>query len=353
METNDMKKRTIKLLILTAVLAFSMLAYGCGGSSSDEGSAAGSSAGSSAAGGDAKEITFCLDWTPNTNHTGLYVALDKGYFQEAGLNVKVVQPPEDGCASLVGSGKAQFGVEFQDTTAPALIGDAKLPITTVAAVLQHNTSGIISLKEKGIDSPKKMEGHTYATWDSPVEQATLKQVVENDGGDFSKVKMVPSTVTDEVSAFKKDQVDSIWIFYGWAGIACKQAGLDTNYWNFRDIDKVFDYYTPTIIANNDFLKDDPDTAKAFLAALSKGYTFAAENPEESAEILIAANEELKDSKDLVVESQKYLSKYYIDDAEKWGVIDPERWNAFYKWLNDNKLVEEELPENAGLSTEFI
>ena len=129
--------------------------------------------------------------------------------------------------------------------------------------------------------------------------------------------------------------------------------LDTNYWNFRDIDKVFDYYTPTIIANNDFLKDDPDTAKAFLAALSKGYTFAAENPEESAEILIAANEELKDSKDLVVESQKYLSKYYIDDAEKWGVIDPERWNAFYKWLNDNKLVDEELPENAGLSTEFI
>lgn len=346
-----MKKKSIKALLITFVLAFAVLAYGCGGSENEKASSAADSAGSAA--GDAKEITFCLDWTPNTNHTGLYVAMDKGYFEEAGLNVKVVQPPEDGCASLVGSGKAQFGVEFQDTTAPALIGKNKLPITTVAAILQHNTSGIISLKEKGIDSPKKMEGHTYATWDAPVEQAILKQVVTEDGGDFSKVEMVPSTVTDEVSAFKKDQVDSIWIFYGWAGIACKQAGLETNYWEFKDIDKVFDYYTPTIISNNDFLKEDPDTAKAFLKALGKGYTFAAENPEEAAEILIANNEELKDSKDLVVESQKYLSKQYIDDAEKWGVIDPERWNAFYNWLNENKLVDEELPENAGLSTEYI
>lgn len=93
---------------------------------------------------DLKKITFVLDWTPNTNHTGVYVAMEKGYFEEAGLEVEVVQPPEDGAEVLVASGKAQFGVSFQDYIAPGLIGDDPLPITAVAAIIQHNTSGIIS-----------------------------------------------------------------------------------------------------------------------------------------------------------------------------------------------------------------
>ncbi len=73
--------------------------------------------------GEKKKVTFVLDWTPNTNHTGLYVAQEKGYFDEAGLEVEIVQPPEGGAEVLVASGKAQFGVSFQDTMAPALAGD--------------------------------------------------------------------------------------------------------------------------------------------------------------------------------------------------------------------------------------
>ena len=74
-----------------------------------------------------------------------------------------------------------------------------LPITAVAAVLQHNTSGIISRKGEGMDHPAGMEGKKYATWDLPIEKATLKQVVEDDGGNFDNVELIPSTVTDEVS----------------------------------------------------------------------------------------------------------------------------------------------------------
>lgn len=335
-------KRKVLVLTIALALTFALAAVmtGCGDEEKD-------------AEKETKKITMCLDWTPNTNHSGIYAALNKGYFKDEGLDVKVVQPPENGAASMVASGKAEFGVDAQDTTAPAIIGKDKLPITTVAAILQHNTSGIVSLKEKGITSPGKMEGHTYATWDNPVEQAMLKQLVTEDGGDFSKVKMIPSNVTDEVSAFKKDQVDSIWIFYGWAGIACKQAGLDINYWDFKDLNKTFDYYTPTIVANNEFLEKDAETAKAFMKALSKGYTFAAENPDEAADILIAENEELKDSADLVKESQKYISKKYIDDADKWGVIDADRWNGFYQWLNDNKLVEEKLEKDAGFTNDYL
>ena len=173
-----------------------------------------------------EKITFVLDWTPNTNHTGLYVAREKGYFEEAGLEVEIVQPPEDGAEALVASGKADFGVSFQDTMAPALAGENALPITAVAALVQHNTSGIISREGEGMDTPKGLEGKKYATWDAPVEKAMLKNVVESDGGDFSKVELVPSTVTDEVSALTSRSVDAIWIFYGWAGVATEVGRED-------------------------------------------------------------------------------------------------------------------------------
>ena len=119
-----------------------------------------------------------MDWTPNTNHTGIYVAKEKGYFKEAGLDVEIVQPPEDGAEVLVGSGKAQFGISFQDTMMPAVVGDDALPIKAVAAVLQHNTSGIVSRKGDGIKRPKGLEGKKYATWNQDIEKAILKQVVE-------------------------------------------------------------------------------------------------------------------------------------------------------------------------------
>ena len=298
-------------------------------------------------------ITFVLDWTPNTNHTGIYVAIAKGYFDEAGLDVTVVQPPDDGAEVLVASGQAQFGVSFQDTMADALSGDTPLPITAVAAVVQHNTSGIVSRKGEGMDRPRGMEGHSYATWEWPVEQATVKQVVENDGGDFSKVTLIPSTVTDEVSALQSKSVDSIWIFYGWAGVACEQAGLDIDYFAFADIDPVFDYYTPVIIGSDSFLAEQPETAKAFVQAMKKGYTYAAEHPREAADILMEAVPELANSEDLIYASQEYLSAAYIADAPEWGVIDPARWEAFFNWLNEHQLVEGQLDPAAGFTNDFL
>ena len=300
---------------------------------------------------DLEKITFVLDWTPNTNHTGLYVAQEKGYFEEAGLEVEIVQPPEDGAEVLVASGKAQFGVSFQDSMAAALVGENALPISAVAAVIQHNTSGIISRKGEGMDTPKGMEGHNYATWNGPIELATLEQVVEKDSGDFSKIELIPSTVTDEVSALKTKSVDSIWIFYGWAGVKTELEGLETDYFAFADIDPVFDYYTPVLISGNEFLEEKPDIAKAFLAAIAKGYEFAMEHPDEAAEILCKANPEL--DKELVKASQKYLADKYQADAEKWGYIDETRWNNFYNWLNEQDLVDSDIPENTGFTNEYL
>lgn len=297
------------------------------------------------------KLTFVLDWTPNTNHTGLYVAQEKGYFEEAGLEVEIVQPPEDGATPLVASGKAQFGVDFQDSLAPAFAREDPLPVTAVAAVIQHNTSGIISRKGEGLDTPKGMEDHVYATWDLPVEKAMISNVVEQDGGDFSKVQLIPSTVTDEVTALKSKQVDAIWVYYAWGGIATEVNDLPTDYFAFKDMNPVFDYYTPVIVANNDFLKENPDAAKAFMSALAKGYDDAVKDPAGAADILCKAAPEL-DAK-LVQASQEYLKDQYQSDAKNWGYIDASRWDAFYGWLNENKLVEKEIPAGYGFSNDYL
>ena len=298
-----------------------------------------------------EKVTFVLDWTPNTNHTGLYVAQKEGYFADEGLEVEIVQPPEDGADALIASGKAQLGVSFQDSMAPGVAGENKLPNTAVAALVQHNTSGIISRKGEGMDTPKGMEGKKYATWELPVEKAMIQDVVEKDGGDFAKVELIPSTEADEVSALESKFVDAIWIFYGWAGVKMELAGLETDYFAFKDINPVFDYYTPVIVANDTFLEQESETAEAFLRAMKKGYEFAIKDPKAAAEILCEAAPEL--DQELVIASQEYLKDEYKSEVERWGYIEPKRWNAFYQWLNENDLSETEIPEDAGFSNDYL
>ncbi len=215
-----------------------------------------------------EKVRIVLDWTPNTNHTGLYVADELGYFKEAGLEVEIMQPPEGSTTSLVGAKGAEFGISFQDTLAPTYASDNQIPVTAVAAIIQHNTSGIISLKDTGIDSPKKLAGHSYATWDSPIELAIIKKIVEDDGGKFEDIELIPNTVTDVVTGLQTD-IESVWVYYAWDGIATKVAGLDTNYLNFADYGTELDYYSPVIIANNEYLEQNPETAKKFLDAVRK------------------------------------------------------------------------------------
>lgn len=342
MRKNNWKKAAALVLGASMVLGLSA----CG--------SAGNETSSTEGGKELTKITFCLDWTPNTNHTGLYAAQALGYYEDAGLEVEIVQPPENGAATMCASGQAQFAIEAQDTMAAALDSDEPLGITAVAGVLQHNTSGIIARAGEGLDRPKGLEGKTYSTWDSPIELATLETVVANDGGDFSKVTLIPNDITDEPAALQAKQTDAIWIFYGWGGINAELRGMDFDYWNFRDINPVFDYYTPVIIANNAFLEESPDVARAFMEATAKGYEYAVENPKEAADMLIEGDNtgSLSGSQDLVYASQEWISEQYVSDASAWGVIDPARWDAFYTWLYENKLTDTDLT-GKGYSNDYL
>ncbi|MBQ9691514.1 MAG: ABC transporter substrate-binding protein [Eggerthellaceae bacterium] len=297
------------------------------------------------------KISFVLDYVPNTNHTGVYVAQALGYYAEEGLDVEIIQPPESGTRAMVGSGKAQFGVSEQDGIAGNLASENPVPITAIAAIIQHNTSGIMSRAEDGITSPAKMAHHVYATWDWPVEQETVRTVVEADGGNYEDIEMVPYAVDDDLAGLKANMFDAVWVFEGWACQAAKVQNYDYNYWAFADYSDELDFYTPTIVANNDFLESDPETVKAFLRATAKGYEYAVTHPDEAADLLVESVPELDSA--LVHESQKFLADKYIADASQWGIFDEDRWAAYFNWLNEKELLEKKLDTTAGFSNDYL
>ena len=295
-----------------------------------------------------QKLTVVLDWVPNTNHTGLFAAKDKGYFAEEGLEVDIVQPAEDSASVIVGMGRAEFGIHFQPNMVKRLL--AKTPITAVAAILQHNTGGIMSLKDSGISSPKELTGKKYSTWEDPIDDATVQFITEKDGGDWSKVELVPGESTDATTALQMKMFDAIFVYQGWDYIHAQTKQVDTNFFRLTDYAPEFDYYTPVLIANDGFLAKQPEVAKRALRAIKKGYEFAADNPAEAAEILIRNAPE--GDADLIRASQEYLSTQYIADAESWGTIDRERWNRFYDWLYEQKLITEPLTDK-GFSNEYL
>lgn len=297
-----------------------------------------------------KTIDIILDWTPNTNHTGLYVALEKGYFEEEGVQVDIKLPSEDSSSDLVINGKAPFAVYFQDSMAKKLEKGAG--ITAVAALVEHNTSGIISATDTKISSPKDLVGKKYGTWNDPIELAMLETLVEEQGGDFSQVEKVPNTDANSITPIANKLFDAAWIYYGWDGIMAEQEGLATNYFYLTDFAKEFDYYSPVIIANNDYLKENPDQAKKVLKAIKKGYQYAIANPEESAEILIKHAPALEAQKDFILASQAYLSKQYASTPEKWGEFDADRWNTFYAWAHEKGILESDLKDQ-GFSNDYL
>ena len=264
---------------------------------------------------DLQKVTVILDWTPNTNHTGLYVAKEKGYYKDLGLDVEIIQPSEGSSLQLLAAGKGDFAVSYQEDLTYARTSDSPLPVKAIAAIIQHNTSGFASPKEKGIETVKDFENKVYGGWGSPSEQAILKAVMEKNAADFSKLKIVDAGTEDFFIA-TKNNLDFEWTFEAWTNIEAKLRGFDINYIPVRDLDPALDYYTPIIAATEDTVNNKKDLAKKFMEATTKGYEEAIANPEESAKLLVSKVPEI--SEELAIESQKYLAEKYKEDTNVWG-----------------------------------
>ncbi|ENQ3106683.1 ABC-type nitrate/sulfonate/bicarbonate transport system, substrate-binding protein [Bacillus sp. 491mf] len=296
-----------------------------------------------------KKVTVVLDWFPNTNHTGLYVAKTKEYYKKQGLDVEIIQPGENTSAEqMVASGKADFGVSYQENVTTARVED--IPVVSIGAVIQHNTSAFASLKKDNITSPKAFEGKRYGGWGAPAEEATLKTVMDKHQADYNKVQKVVLGQTDFFKSIGRD-ADFEWIYYGWDGIEAKRKGIELNTIMLKDLNPALDYYSPVIITSEKHVKQDKDFVKKFMNATTDGYNFAIKEPKEAADILIKNVPDI--NKELVQESQKWLSTKYQDDAKAWGVQKEEVWTNYMNFLYDNKVIKKKIDVKAAFTNEFL
>lgn len=305
------------------------------------------------AAGDASEgqedVTVILDYVANTNHTGMYVALEKGYYQEEGLNVKIIEPTEGATATLIAVGKGDFGISYQEDVTVALASKDPLPVKAIATVIQHNTSGFATYADKNITDVKEFEGKTYAGWGGPGEEAVLKAVMTQAGADFSKLNMVISDGSG--FAALKDKADIMWFYEAWDNVKCSQADFPINYMELRQLDSRLDYYTPVIIANTATLEQKPEMVEKFMKATGKGYEFAIENPEESAEILHKYAPDY--SLEMLTQSQVYLAGKYKEDAASWGVMKDEVWDGYTDFMAEYGVIDKKVPASDCYTNEFL
>lgn len=297
-----------------------------------------------------RSVTLVLDWTPNTNHGGIYMAEAEGLYDDAGIDLNIIQPGESGALQAVGTGNAEFGISVQEALIPARA--AQVPAVSIAAIIQKNTSSLMALADSAISTPKDLEGHAYGGFGGQLETALLDALVACDGGDPSKVDVVEVGNTDYRVGLEGGNFDFVWIFDGWDKIRLEQAGVDVSTIPFIDYEECIpNWYTPLIVTSEDLIADDPDLVRDFMKATARGYEMAMENPAAAADHLLAAAPEL--DAELVKASAEYLSTRYANDPAEWGTQDADTWAAFNTFLTDSGLVQAEIDVDAAYTNDFL
>ncbi|WP_426572686.1 ABC transporter substrate-binding protein [Aquihabitans sp. McL0605] len=341
---NRTRRRSLAVIAVLGALA----AGGLAACSSDAATGASGSGDGSKAALDSFKVV--LDWSPNTNHNGMYLAKEKGWYADAGLDVTFLEPGDAGSLQVLAGGKADVAVSVQEELIPARA--AGLPVQSIAAILQHNTSSLVSLASDGITRPKDLEGKTYGGYGGQLETALLDKLVRCDGGDPKKVKSVDVGESDYRVGLERNQYDAVWIFDGWDGIHLQQQGVKTNTIPFIDhTDCIPDWYTPLLATSTKVEQSRPDDLKAFMAATARGYREAMADPDAASAALLAQTHDL-DPK-LVKASSTYLSTRYADDPKAWGQQQAKVWDDFSAFLLEAGLIDKQIDVGAAWTDDYL
>lgn len=285
--------------------------------------------------GPTTKFSLALDWTPNTNHTGIYVALAKGWYKQQGIDLQIL-PYSDSTTpeTLVGTGKADFGISSEESDVFAVATGQ--PIVSIGAIIQHDSSALVSLKDSGLTTPKTLQGKIYAGFGAPYEEPIIDTMMKTDGDDNPSFQNVTLSI-DSMEAVEQHKADFVWVFMGWDGVHAQQQGYQLNVMPITKYG-VPDRYTPIIITNQDLIKNKADAIKRFMTATTEGYNYAIAHPKEAADILVEANKDSLTDKAFVEASQAYLSPLYAQGADYWGEQQLNIWSDYGNFLFKNNLL---------------
>ena len=303
--------RHLRLLSLVPLL----LLFACG---SDGGS------------GGRTNVTIALDWVPNTNHAGVFVAQEKGWYADEKLNVTILPYSEGSTPDVqVAAGRADFGFSFEEAVTMARA--AGQPLVSVAAVIQKNSSALVTLKDSGLDRPARLNGRRYAGFGAPFEEPVINAIIACDGVASPRFENV-TTNTFGFQALQAKQADFVWIFLGWEGVQAKRQNVELNAFPPTSY-CIPNYYTPVIVTNEKMTKEKADIVRRFMRATARGYELAIADPAQAADLLIkAAPRGSFPDPELVKESAQFLATRYKEGKARWGEQDLQVWTDYPRFM---------------------
>lgn len=283
------------------------------------------------------QIDLALDWTPNINHIGFFVAEDLGFYEEENLNVFISEPAQDDYtttpAKKVELGIADFALCPTESILSYRTKTNPFKLIAVAAVLQQDLSSIAVLDSSGINSPRELDGKTYASYQARYEDQIVKEMIRKDGGAGNIAVHYPAKLGIWETLLKGD-FDATWIFANWEGVEAEGKGIQLKQFRLEDYSIPYSY-SPLIATDEASLRNRKSEYRRFMNASRKGYMHGLKFPEEA---LACLKRRLpKADSQLDVKKCLDLSKEAFGTQETWGKMDLEKVDQFLNWVYDHKL----------------
>ncbi|MGH2344583.1 MAG: ABC transporter substrate-binding protein [Chloroflexota bacterium] len=297
------------------------------------------------------KMTLWLDWYPNSDHAGIYVAMAKGYYAAEGLQVKAQVPAGAADAlKLVTHGNGDIAISYESSV--LLARDKGIPVTATAAIVQKPLNAVLALASTGITRPRDLEGHTVGVAGDPSDYTDLKALLSHDGGDYGKVKIV-NVGYNLLPALLAHRVDAIiGAYWTWEALQAAQKGVKVNTMRL-DQWGVPTYNELVFVTGPSQLKSEPDILKAFQRATFRGYAYAAAHPAQATAILLKAPGVLSTSAPLIEHSIKLLGPLFADSHGRYGTIKPALWQAYANWMTAGHLLPNHLDVTKALTTSLL
>ena len=284
-----------------------------------------------------EQLKLALDWTANTNHSGFFVAREKGYYAQEGIEIEIQTPADDNYlntpAKKVELGLADLAICPFESIVSYNTKNNKFDAVALATLYRADISAIVTLADSGIDSPSKLDGKSYASYQARYEDKIVEQMIKNDGGrGHLHIGYPPKLGIWETLLTKT--YDATWIFLNWEGVHAKAKGVALN--SFKLLDFGIPYgYSPVLMGSRKKMMVERETYQKFLKATKKGFLYAITDPQYAADCIaphIAENDRDID----LLESQLFSNKYYGNE-NNWGVMEEANVNQFLSWLQKHGL----------------
>lgn len=284
---------------------------------------------------DLTTVSLALDWYPNANHAGIYMAQANGHFEEAGLDVEIFVPADPTTVlQTVGAGRDTFGVTYQNDVLQARQNE--VPVQSIAAMVQHPLNSIMVLEDSGIETPADLEGKTIAMVGVPSDEAYLEAVLNHYDLSMDDVETV-NVGFDLMPAILSERADAvIGVYWTHETILAEHEGYAVRYFRVEE-HGVPDYYELVIVAGEETIANQEEVVAAFANALRLGYFDAGEDLDAALELLLEESPELVE--DVEREGLDLLAPLWTDDGQTaWGTQTEERWNDYTTWAQEEGLI---------------